>query len=110
MARAAWGAVRVPVNESGATRTRTGPVCRSGHRHLPGGSRHRFGCRQVPDEADHDVELREEEHVDRALQPGMRLMRKISITGKFVVVTLLLLLPSVSGDDRRGVLVGAGLD
>jgi diguanylate cyclase (GGDEF)-like protein len=31
--------------------------------------------------------------VDRALQPGMRLMRKISITGKFGVVTLLLLLP-----------------
>jgi diguanylate cyclase (GGDEF)-like protein len=35
--------------------------------------------------------------VDRALQPGMRLMRKISITGKFVVVTLLLLLPLTIG-------------
>jgi hypothetical protein len=35
--------------------------------------------------------------VDRALQPGMRLMRKISITGKFGVVTLLLLLPLTIG-------------
>jgi diguanylate cyclase (GGDEF)-like protein len=35
--------------------------------------------------------------VDRALLPGMRLMRRISITGKFGVVTLLLLLPLTIG-------------
>ncbi|HYJ75329.1 MAG TPA: bifunctional diguanylate cyclase/phosphodiesterase [Kineosporiaceae bacterium] len=35
--------------------------------------------------------------MDRALQPGMRLMRRISIAGKFGVVTLLLLLPLTIG-------------
>jgi hypothetical protein len=60
MARAAWGAVSVPVNESGATKTRTGPVWRPGKSHLPGGSRHRFGGRRVADEAENDVERREE--------------------------------------------------
>jgi hypothetical protein len=35
--------------------------------------------------------------VDRALQPGMRLMRRISITGKFGVFLLLLLLPLTIG-------------